>query len=173
MDAPGTGGSGTQSIPLAMCDEREDYLTCKYVVGELFRILRFVNLFTQYADMLRNALSDPLAALGSVIGLLCRPECDSEGFHYPHKLCTLAKILAMVGAAVSDIMNYIDNDWQLEGDYCNVFEEMQDTFCYTDGSDTSTTSSANAGGSNSTGSTGSTGSTVGQTGSNVTNSSAT
>jgi len=81
--------------------------------------------------------------------------------------------LSSFKAAVSDIMNYIDNDWQLQDDYCNVFEEMQDTFGYDDDSDTSTTSSTNAGGSNSTGSTGSTGSTVGQTGSNVTNSSAT
>jgi len=170
MDTPGTTDSDTESIPLAMCDEREDYLICKYVIGELFRIAPFVNLYTHYVDMIHNALRDPLSLAGfALFGTWCQPECDSEGYHYPHWSCATAKILSMFGAAIADVMNYIDNDWQLQDDYCHIFEEMQGTFGYTKDSDTSTTSGSSTSSNLTSTSTGS--STT--TSRNVTNSSST
>ncbi len=128
----GAPGAGTPAagVPLSVCEDQKDYMTCKYVVGEVFRAIPFVAVFDHYVGLVKSTLSDPLAIVGAALAYSCMPECTGGEYHWPYKWCVVPKMLAMVGEAVRDVYEIMDKGWTIQNDYCEVFDDMKSEFDY-------------------------------------------
>lgn len=61
---------------VSMCEELEDMLVCKYVVGELWYILPFSQFFDQIINGLAKALADPIAIAHTLTIVTCSSLCS-------------------------------------------------------------------------------------------------
>jgi len=113
-------------VPLSLCESQKDYLTCKYVVGEIFQWIPWLNFFNYWTDLIKNAISDPLALIGVIFSASCMPTCsqDGGGARWPWVGCAWIEMFSMLGEATGDIIAMNDANWEIQGDYCNVFDEM-------------------------------------------------
>ncbi len=104
-------------LPLSVCDDEKEYATCKYVYGELFGFISFTALFDYFFGMIKNALSDPLALVGVVMGLVCIGFCPLSGTLLT--TCQITELLSMVGDIWSSISSILEGDaFQIKNDYC-------------------------------------------------------
>ncbi len=81
---------------VSMCEDLEDLLTCKYVVGELWYILPFSQFFDNVIGGLAKAFADPFAILHTVTYVSCGISCSVSG-------------------SVSTACLWIDNIWKIIG----------------------------------------------------------
>jgi len=119
-------------VPMSACEEQKEYATCKYVMGELFAFLPWTALFDYVMGLVKNALMDPLAALGLVISFVCWGFCTSPEAYSGSMLatpCALAKTFSLVGDIINEIRAIINPDaWTTKDDICKqlVTEEESD-----------------------------------------------
>ena len=86
--------------------------------------------------MIRNALSDPLTAIGSVINILLKP-CTPIPYCLPdgtssirwkdnELTCRAIQFASLLGEVVGDVMGIIEDFGQVSKDYCSRLEEDED-----------------------------------------------
>lgn len=103
-----------QGIPISACDAVQSQETCKYFVGEIFKIFPFTAFFDYYMSAIKDMLSDPLRIIGAVIGWVCAPLKGTPG----HPVCSITDTLSLIGSIIQDFKS-IGKGWKLEGqDYC-------------------------------------------------------
>lgn len=105
-----------QGIPISACDAVQSQETCKYFVGEIFKVFPFTAMFDYYMGMIKDMLSDPLRLLGTIAGWLCKPLVGTPGTGY--MMCTIIDTLSLIGDIIQDV-KAMGKGWKLEGeDYC-------------------------------------------------------
>jgi len=120
-----------QGVPLEACEAEQAYATCKYVFGEIFMLIPFVNLFDQFMNQLKLALNDPITMIGSLWGGLCAASCPGgwladkvpEGWH---SACAVQQLFTDLGVAVGNVMAFIDGSaFNFEGqpDVCGELDD--------------------------------------------------
>ncbi|MDO8740923.1 MAG: hypothetical protein Q7J54_05125 [Candidatus Woesearchaeota archaeon] len=104
-----------QGIPISACDAVQSQETCKYFVGEIFKVFPFTAMFDYYMGMIKDMLSDPLKILGTLVAWYCKPLI---GQHEPYLICTITDTLSLIGDIIQDV-KAMGKGWKLEGeDYC-------------------------------------------------------
>jgi len=119
-------GVGQQGLPVFACEDQKDYATCKYVVGEVFKVVSFTAVFDHYINILKGTLRNPFQLLGIIPGYLCMTTAKSpEPFSYP--VCAGAKIANFIGKTVTELTSIIDAEFfKLQNDYCDEFDDRDD-----------------------------------------------
>ena len=113
------------NIPASVCDDQKDYMYCKWVVGEIFAAIPFTAFFNYYIEMIKNVLSDPLAAAGVFIGYICAPAINGPPFAY--NACAIPRALSLLGQAIQDVTTILDfNFWKIQTDYCDQVSSIDD-----------------------------------------------
>ncbi|MBD3310033.1 hypothetical protein GF351_02330 [Candidatus Woesearchaeota archaeon] len=108
-------------LPLSVCEDQKHYLTCKYIMGEVFNLIPFVAIFDHYTGLIKEALSDPFSMIGTGLGLLCNNYCEAP-YEDLHSACAIVKIASLLGETVGDVINIIDT-WELDRDYCELLDD--------------------------------------------------
>ena len=86
--------------------------------GEIFSFISFTALFDYYANMIKNALSDPLALVGVIMGLACAYLCVPSSTLYT--ACQFIELLSMAGDIWNSISGILEGDaFQIKNDYCD------------------------------------------------------
>ena len=114
-----------QGLPLKACEDQKHYATCKYWYGEIFQLLPFTGLLSFFGNVIKNALSSPLAIVDAAVGVACMsiiPIPKSGFFGYA---CLTNDVLGLVADIWSDLEGVFDSDyWKFNGgDYCDRIED--------------------------------------------------
>ena len=110
-------GVKQQGLPVIACEDQKDYAECKYIAGEIFNAIPFTAFINYYAKLVKSALSDPLSAVGIVLGYVCKPVVEGGPWAYP--ACAIPKIMAVIGGLAGDITSIIDEGFKIKDDYCD------------------------------------------------------
>ena len=116
------------NIPVKTCDDQKSYAMCKYIWGEIFAVIPWTALFDFYIGMVRNALSDPLSAIGIPLAMFCRPTCEptkqgSSVWMFKENWCNYVTYISVAGEVFGDVMGIIDDFKQTKQDYCARLED--------------------------------------------------
>ncbi|PIN74950.1 hypothetical protein COV18_05455 [Candidatus Woesearchaeota archaeon CG10_big_fil_rev_8_21_14_0_10_37_12] len=65
----------TEPVRPEFCDEMESYLTCTYIIGELFAAIPFWGIFEQLVDLIMDLIADPFSVLPLAVGVYCYTQC--------------------------------------------------------------------------------------------------
>jgi hypothetical protein len=119
-------GVGQQGLPVFACEDQKDYATCKYVVGEIFKVVSFTAVFDHYLEILRGTLRNPFKLLGIAPGYLCMTTAKSpDPFSYP--VCAGAKIINFIGSTASELASIVDAEFfKIQNNYCDEFDDRDD-----------------------------------------------
>lgn len=104
-------------MPISICDDQKSYAECKYFYGELFNLLPITALFDYFMDLIKNALSDPLALMGVALGYACLSICPQPGGGAWHTICVLTKLMSAIGELYGDLAN-LGTTFETQKDYC-------------------------------------------------------
>jgi len=116
-------GVGQQGLPVFACEDQKDYATCKYVVGEIFKVIPFTALFNRYLGLIQSTISNPFKLIGAGLAYGCAASCPSptEG---PHTACLWIKIISLVGNSVQEMTSIVDQGFfKTRNDYCDRFDD--------------------------------------------------
>lgn len=107
---------------VSMCEELEDLLVCKYVVGELWYIIPFSQFWDDVVGGLSRAFADPFAIVHTVTIVACGVSCSISGtMSYGCDVAnyiwdifgTLEQIVGFVTTVIEDFsnggLNYCDS----------------------------------------------------------------
>jgi hypothetical protein len=117
-------------VPLSQCEETEAFMTCQWVVGEIFNLIPFAGLYNQIVNILKEIWANPIAAVALVTGLLCSGFCnlqaEVEG-HLKYYGCSAAKLVSKIGDAIASVQNIKRSGyWQTEEEFCEQLEEAME-----------------------------------------------
>ncbi len=115
-------GVGKQGLPVFACEDQKDYATCKYVTGEIFKVIPITAMFDYYLKLIRNTLVNPLSIIGIIPGYVCQSVIPSEN-NYQYHFCAVAKVIAMVGETAQEVKGIIDEGFKVRDDFCKRLEE--------------------------------------------------
>lgn len=88
-------------VPLSVCDDDKAYMTCLLVWNQAFTAIPFASLAEQYVNQLKDILSNPFAALATLVGAACGESfCEQDGPLYT--ICSAAKLFNVVGTVIND-----------------------------------------------------------------------
>ncbi len=108
-----------EGLPVKACQDQKAYATCKYVTTELFAVFPWTAVLDHFLGLIKNALSNPFAAIGVVISLACPYACYAKAdLGIGYKACRGARLLTLVGDAASNVKNIIDEGFTIRADYC-------------------------------------------------------
>jgi len=117
---------GQQGLPVFACEDQKDYATCKYVIGEIFRVIPYTAFFNYYANLIRDVLSNPFKILGSGLALACIQYCETATSK-PHDVCLTIKVLDLLGRTIEDVTSIIDRGvFKIRDDFCDNLEDDDD-----------------------------------------------
>ena len=116
-------GVGQQGLPVFACEDQKSYAECKYVTGEIFKVISPIALFDYYMNLIKGTLANPLRMLGAGIGAVCNPGLVVTK-PVSYGLCAGAKIFSLIGTTVQEVTSIIDSDtWTIREDYCDKLDE--------------------------------------------------
>lgn len=119
-------GVGEQGLPVFACEDQKNYATCKYILGEVFQVIPFVAAFNYYANLIKNALSNPFNVIGIAASQYCQHLCNNPSGDDPHQFCIITKIVSMLGATIQDVTRLFEGDaFKIRDDYCKKLEENE------------------------------------------------
>ena len=118
------------NVPISVCEEQKSYMTCKYITGEIFAVVPFVNLLFHYLGMIRSAISDPLSAIGIIGSMFCKPavvsckgSVDASISWVSNKpLCNSLTFVTMFAEIVGDVQGFMDGGFKVQDDFCETFD---------------------------------------------------
>jgi hypothetical protein len=115
-------------VSIDMCESVKSYQECKYIIGPLFALVPWLEFWSYMTQLVRQAISDPLAALGAGIAAGCYLYCPEPG-GAGHRACIFVKILAELGDIITNIEQIIKPEtWKLERDSCHAIEDDVEDF---------------------------------------------
>ncbi|MBW2973592.1 hypothetical protein KY346_04315 [Candidatus Woesearchaeota archaeon] len=130
-----------EGLPKSYCMNEKAYLTCNYVVGQIFEFAPFTALVEKYNRIIQDVYANPISAITVLSSLVCGGSGGAGGFYdycYPrgsleedtanmglYLLCTLSLTTAKVGDAIASIM-LVEDEWtkDVSENYCDKAEEM-------------------------------------------------
>jgi hypothetical protein len=118
------------NVPISVCEEQKSYMTCKYITGEIFAVVPFVNLLFHYLGMIRSAISDPLSAIGILASMFCKPavvSCEASvdasiSWASYAPACNAVTFVTMFAEIVGDIQGFMDGGFKVQDDFCETFD---------------------------------------------------
>ncbi|MEK6968303.1 MAG: hypothetical protein AABX51_06745 [Nanoarchaeota archaeon] len=110
-------GVGKQGLPEFACEDQKSYATCKYVVGEAFKVIPITAAFDYYMNLIKSTLANPFKILGAGMAATCNPTIVAEPFSY--EICAGAKIASFLGVTIQEVTSIFDsNTWTIHDDFC-------------------------------------------------------
>ena len=120
-------------VSISVCEEQKDYQTCKYITGEIFAIIPWTAFFNFITGIIKNALSDPLTAIGVGVSLFCKVECaatpdSTSRFALKYAsgttwFCGFFTWLSFLGEIANEVQSIISgNAWKIQDDMCQYLE---------------------------------------------------
>jgi len=120
-------GVGKQGLPVFACEDQKEYATCKYVVGELFKIIPHTAVLNYYLNLLKDTLSDPFKIIGAGVALSCKNLCPASDTGESFNYCIVPKILSMLGETLQDVTGIIEQGaFTINDDFCDRLEDVDD-----------------------------------------------
>ena len=117
---------GSEGLPVTACEDQKAYATCKYVTGELFAVFPWTAVIDHFLKIIKNALSNPFAALGVAVALLCKPTCYAKSdLGIPYQLCRGARLFNLLGDSLQNVKSIIDEGFTIKTDYCARLENKK------------------------------------------------
>lgn len=110
---------GKEGKPITICEDLKDYTTCKYVTGEIFAVIPWTAVFDHFFGLIKNAVSNPFAALGVVVGFLCKPTCPARDGGTSYGVCEFARLFNSVGDTIQNVISIKDEGFKIRQDYCS------------------------------------------------------
>ena len=120
----------TNGYPINFCEEMHGYMTCMFVMGEIFALIPFVNFFDKLIDMVVTWISDPVALFTQAIGGICETACPTPDSPYSYILCSLWKTTSVIMEAIAAVKQMTDKEAEFGKppgtQYCERMEEIKD-----------------------------------------------
>ena len=115
-------GVGKQGLPVFACEDQKSYATCKYVVGEAFKVIPITAAFDYYMNLIKSTLANPFKILGAGMAATCNPTIVAEPFSY--EICAGAKIASFLGVTIQEVTSIFDsNTWTIHDDFCKRIDK--------------------------------------------------
>ena len=114
-------GVKQQGLPIIACEDQKSYAECKYITGEIFKVFPVTALFDYYMSLVKNLLSDPLGVIELALGFFCKPKIPGGTWDY--HICTIGKIMAIIGEIAGDITSIIKDGFKIRDDYCDKLKD--------------------------------------------------
>ena len=130
-----------EGLPRSYCANEKAYLTCNYVVGQIFEIVPFASLVDKYTTIIQEVYANPISAVTALSALACGGNDGKGGFYdyceprgsfeldtfeiFMYVLCSLPKTAAKVADAVASYQ-LVEDDWtgDVSNDYCEMAEDL-------------------------------------------------
>ena len=120
-------GVEQQGLPVVACEDQKSYAECKYVTGEIFKVIPFTAFFDYYVGMFKDMLSNPFKIIGAGAALGCANLCPAPT-EKPHGLCMGVKIVSLIGQSMGDVTTMIDEGvFTIRDDYCEKLENLEES----------------------------------------------
>ena len=115
-------GVGEQGLPVFACEDQKGYATCKYVVGEAFKVIPITAMFDYYMNLIKSTLANPFKILGAGIAYSCRGAITPVPHSYD--ICAGAKIASLLGVTIQEVTSIFDsNTWKIQDDFCSRLDK--------------------------------------------------
>ncbi len=115
--------------PKSFCNEMHGYLTCMFVIGELFSIIPFAAFFDKIIDMIVTMISDPIALITVGLGAICNTTCPTPDAGIAYIGCALLKVVSVVMEAIGAIKQATDKKNEFgkppNTQYCRRMEKIE------------------------------------------------
>jgi hypothetical protein len=114
-------------IPLSYCDDIEGYMTCQWVIGEIFNIIPFAALYNLLISELKEIYANPLRAFALLGTILCSGFCGpTDPYNWGHVGCAVLKIVEKVGDGIADVKRIKSKGyWATGEDFCEELEDIE------------------------------------------------
>jgi hypothetical protein len=130
-----------EGLPRSYCTNEKAYLTCNYVVGQIFEIVPFASLVDKYTKIIQEVYANPISAVTALSALACGGNDGKGGFYdyceprasfeldtfeiFMYVACSLPKTAAKVADAVASYQ-LAEQDWtgDVSEDYCEMAEDL-------------------------------------------------
>jgi len=89
--------------PIQVCTMVRGYMQCKWVYGQLFQLIPFAAVFSQFAQAIDKALTNPAAAVNMVTGIVCHYACKTPSTCGMCTLCEVFTTLNMIVDLLKDL----------------------------------------------------------------------
>ena len=108
-----------------VCEELKNFAECKYIYGEIFAVFPYTALIDHFTSVIKDALSNPFAALSIglslTVGSACRHTCPAKGpgsssFYIT---CQVIKITSKFGEVIENIQGMYKEGFKIRQDYCS------------------------------------------------------
>ncbi len=115
---------GKEGLPITACEKQKSYATCKYIYGEIFALNPYTAVFDHFTGLLKDALSNPFAAIGLGVGAVCAITCPQKipGSFILYDTCEGFRILAKSGEVLKNVQGLINDVKSPPANYCNKLE---------------------------------------------------
>ncbi|MEE9525996.1 MAG: hypothetical protein V3V78_05315 [Candidatus Woesearchaeota archaeon] len=126
IDCLETGAAA--GTPTSACNDMKGYAECKFIYGEIFQLLPFVQFINYYLETVRDILTDPLRIAGVALALGCKIDCSDPGAQWdaflPHQLCETVSVISLLGEITGQLYNLGDEWEQISDDdsYCKKID---------------------------------------------------
>ncbi len=121
-------------IPSSWCRDEKHYLTCNFVLGEIFSLLPLAHLYNQVVNILKSIFTNPISAVAAITGCLCGgckslgigyDFCKSKDQGFAYAACSIPLVAAKVGDAIASWNLIKDSDyWKTGTGYCDEAKEI-------------------------------------------------
>ncbi|PIO05038.1 hypothetical protein COT47_06485 [Candidatus Woesearchaeota archaeon CG08_land_8_20_14_0_20_43_7] len=121
-------------LPLSLCEEQRDYMTCKYVLGEVFNLIPFAAAFSQILKNVDNALKNPLNFVSTSASAYCSLTCRSVGTGTMCSICSWFEFAGIARDVFCDFgigpgcdrSVFSSNYWSLDTGICEDIADRYD-----------------------------------------------
>ena len=112
---------GKDGLPISSCQNLKAYSTCKYVTGEVFAAIPYAALFDHFSGILKEAISNPFAAIGLGAGAVCYFTCAKHkpGSAFFYTACDSFKLLSKAGEVYNSIKGLARDGFKIRQNYCD------------------------------------------------------
>ncbi len=108
-------------LPITACEEQKSYATCKYIYGEVFAVVPYTAVFDHFAGIIKEALSNPFAAVGAIVGAICYFTCPQPppGAGPAYIACEGVRLASKFGEVLQNIKGLYKEGFKIRQDYCS------------------------------------------------------
>jgi len=122
-----------QGFGVSLCDAEYDYALCNFIVGDIFSVIPFSNLFDQFADLITEWFADPFSIVLTAFGTGCKMACYQPTSTF-HTACSALRLTSIIGESVGSIIGIVEasDDFgkRVDNIYCEQAEEMMEDWEY-------------------------------------------